>query len=44
MFISGVVYWLEVDEDFEEDNVVKVYLMVYNLVFFFLDGCIVFIK
>ncbi|KAL0628707.1 Pre-mRNA-splicing factor ATP-dependent RNA helicase PRP16 [Plecturocebus cupreus] len=44
MLTSGVVHWLEVDENFEEDRADKVPLMVHSLVPPFLDGRIVFTK
>ena len=44
MLTSGVVQKLEVDEDFEEDQVARVHLLVQNIVPPFLDGRIVFTK
>ncbi|XP_071958748.1 pre-mRNA-splicing factor ATP-dependent RNA helicase PRP16-like isoform X2 [Antedon mediterranea] len=44
MITSGVVHRVQYDEDFEEENVNKVHLLVHNIVPPFLDGRIVFTK
>nr|KAG5707205.1 hypothetical protein BaRGS_017889 [Batillaria attramentaria] len=44
MLRSGVVAKTNFDEDFEEDNVARVHLLVHNIVPPFLDGRIVFTK
>ena len=44
MLRSGVVMKTNFDEDFEDDNVARVHLLVHNLVPPFLDGRIVFTK
>ncbi len=44
MLTSGIVMRNDVDEDFEEDSVAKVHLLVHNIVPPFLDGRIVFTK
>ncbi|XP_071092501.1 pre-mRNA-splicing factor ATP-dependent RNA helicase PRP16-like [Haliotis cracherodii] len=44
MLRSGVVAKTNYDEDFEEDNVARVHLLVHNIVPPFLDGRIVFTK
>ena len=44
MLRSGVVAKTSFDEDFEEDNVARVHLLVLNIVPPFLDGRIVFTK
>lgn len=41
---SGVVTRTEVDEDFDESDEAKVYLLVHNIVPPFLDGRIMFTK
>ncbi|KAJ9583989.1 hypothetical protein L9F63_021659, partial [Diploptera punctata] len=44
MLTSGVVHSVDVDEDFDEENVDRVHLLVHNIVPPFLDGRIVFTK
>ena len=44
MLTSGVVMRVDVNEDFEEENVARVHLLVHNIVPPFLDGRIVFTK
>lgn len=44
MMRSGVVVRINFDEDFEDDNEARVYLLVYNIVLLFFDGRIIFIK
>ena len=44
MLTSGVVRKVDVNEDFEEDNMAKVHLLVHNIVPPFLDGRFVFTK
>ncbi|KAK7867570.1 hypothetical protein R5R35_004320 [Gryllus longicercus] len=44
MLTSGVVHQVDVDEDFDEENVDRVHLLVHNIVPPFLDGRIVFTK
>lgn len=44
MLRSGVVQRVDYDEDFEEDNVARVHLLVKNIAPPFLDGRIVFTK
>ena len=44
MLTSGVVQRVEFDEDFEEENIKKIHLLVHNVVPPFLDGRLVFTK
>ncbi len=44
MLTSGVVQRIEFDEDFEEDIIKRVHLLVHNVVPPFLDGRLVFTK
>lgn len=44
MLTSGVVQAVNLDEDFEEESVARVHLLVHNIVPPFLDGRIVFTK
>ncbi|XP_069688143.1 pre-mRNA-splicing factor ATP-dependent RNA helicase PRP16 [Periplaneta americana] len=44
MLTSGVVHSVDVDEDFDEESVDRVHLLVHNIVPPFLDGRIVFTK
>lgn len=44
MLTSGVVSAIGADEDFDEENVARVHLLVHNIVPPFLDGRIVFTK
>ena len=44
MLTSGVVLAVNLDEDFEEESVARVHLLVHNIVPPFLDGRIVFTK
>lgn len=44
MLTSGVVQSVDVDEDFDEENIDRVHLLVHNIVPPFLDGRIVFTK
>ncbi|XP_067014242.2 pre-mRNA-splicing factor ATP-dependent RNA helicase PRP16 [Anabrus simplex] len=44
MLTSGVVQAVDVDEDYDEENVDRVHLLVHNIVPPFLDGRIVFTK
>jgi len=44
LLTSGVVTRTEVDEDFDESDAAKVYLLVHNIIPPFLDGRIVFTK
>ncbi|CAG2067907.1 unnamed protein product, partial [Timema podura] len=44
MLTSGVVQSVDVDEDFDEESVDRVHLLVHNIVPPFLDGRIVFTK
>lgn len=44
MLTSGVVHSVDVDADFDEENVDRVHLLVHNIVPPFLDGRIVFTK
>lgn len=44
MLTSGVVQKVEYDDDFEDETVRKVHLLVHNIVPPFLDGRIVFTK
>ena len=44
MLTSGVVMRVNVDEDFEDEQVARVHLLVHNIVPPFLDGRIVFTK
>ncbi|XP_065347896.1 pre-mRNA-splicing factor ATP-dependent RNA helicase PRP16 [Cloeon dipterum] len=44
MLTSGVVQAVDLDEDFEEESIARVHLLVHNIVPPFLDGRIVFTK
>jgi pre-mRNA-splicing factor ATP-dependent RNA helicase DHX38/PRP16 len=44
MLTSGVVRCVDVDENYDEENVDRVHLLVHNIVPPFLDGRIVFTK
>lgn len=44
MLTSGVVQAIHGDEDFDDENVARVHLLVHNIVPPFLDGRIVFTK
>ena len=44
MLTSGVVQRVDFDEDFEEDIIKRIHLLVHNVVPPFLDGRLVFTK
>jgi len=44
MLTSGVVQAVDLEEDFEEESIARVHLLVHNIVPPFLDGRIVFTK